>query len=88
MACQPEGRDQSWKYRTGTDRDHRRPPEITSEIAFPIHYFRLPLHPTKGKVKGIWQYIFYFVLSITTFEVIFRKQVRLEKTGFPNTREQ
>ena len=35
MANQADGRDQSWKYRTGRDRDPRRPPEITSEIAFP-----------------------------------------------------
>jgi hypothetical protein len=36
MANQADGRDQSWKYRTGRDsRDPRRPPEISSEIAFP-----------------------------------------------------
>ena len=35
MANQAEGRDQSWKYRSARDRDPRRPPEITSEIAFP-----------------------------------------------------
>ncbi|CAB3997107.1 Hypothetical predicted protein [Paramuricea clavata] len=32
---QADGRDQSWKYRTGRERDPRRPPEISSEIAFP-----------------------------------------------------
>ncbi|XP_028391878.1 protein CDV3 homolog B-like isoform X2 [Dendronephthya gigantea] len=36
MANQAEGRDQSWKYRSGArERDPRRPPEIASEIAFP-----------------------------------------------------
>ena len=33
MQSQPDARDQSWKYRGA--RDSRRPPEITSEIAFP-----------------------------------------------------
>lgn len=35
MAKEVPANDQSWKYRSGRERDARRPPEIGSEIAFP-----------------------------------------------------
>ena len=35
MASQPDVKDQSWKYGSNRRVDPRRPPEISSEIAFP-----------------------------------------------------